>query len=331
MSRALPWIVVLLGTFIAIRIGLGTFRARPYRLPPGFAYGHGLLEADEINIDTKFAARVAAVYVREGDVVRAGQVLVSMASPDLDAQRRSAEAQVEEAVRLVDEDSASLIQQESALHLARVELERYRQLRAQDFVTQEDLDQRQQTLDAATATVTAMIARVQEAQQAREASAQTLEVLRVDLADDTLRAPRDGRVLYQIAYVGEVLPAGSRVLTMLDGTSVYMDIYLRTLAATRVRLGADGRIVLDGDPEHPIPAFVSYLASQAQFTPKTVETKTERDSLMFRVTVRIDRRVLRTRSAEVHPGLPGVAYVRLDSSVAWPSPTQLRAVLQSSR
>ena len=70
---------------------------------------------------------------------------------------------------------------------------------------------------------------------------------------------------------------------MLDTSYVYMDVYLPTADAGRVRLGSEARIVLDAYPDHVIPANVAFIASQAQFTPKTVETKDERDKLMFRI------------------------------------------------
>jgi HlyD family secretion protein len=76
--------------------------------------------------------------------------------------------------------------------------------------------------------------------------------------------------------------------------------------------------VLDAYPTHPIPAKVAFLSSQAQFTPKTVETKDERDKLMFRIRVRIDPERLATRADIVRSGLPGVAYVRTDPNAAWP-------------
>jgi HlyD family secretion protein len=67
-----------------------------------------------------------------------------------------------------------------------------------------------------------------------------------------------------------------------------------------------------------IPAKVVFIASQAQFTPKTVETKDERDKLMFRIRVRIDPERLRGRAEIVRSGLPGVAYVRTDPAIDWP-------------
>ena len=91
-----------------------------------------------------------------------------------------------------------------------------------------------------------------------------------------------------------------------------MDIYLPTEQAGKVRFGADARIVLDAYPNVAIPAKVSFIASQAQFTPKIVETQNERDKLMFRIRVRIDPDRLRGRADIVRSGLPGVAYVLAD-------------------
>ena len=140
--------------------------------------------------------------------------------------------------------------------------------------------------------------------------------------DNTLVAPRDGPIEYRVANVGEVLAAGGKVFTMLDASYVYMDIYLPTPEAGRIRIGSEARIVLDAYPDHVIPAKVVYVASQAQFTPKTVETKTERDKLMFRIRVRIDPDRLRGREALVRSGLPGLAYVRTDTATVWPANLQ---------
>ncbi|HYM72868.1 MAG TPA: HlyD family efflux transporter periplasmic adaptor subunit, partial [Stellaceae bacterium] len=142
------------------------------------------------------------------------------------------------------------------------------------------------------------------------------------IADNALVAPREGRIQYRVANVGEVLGAGGKVFTMLDTSYVYMDIYLPTAEAGRIRLGSDARIVLDAYPAHPIPAKVAFIATQAQFTPKTVETTDEREKLMFRIRVRIDPERLRTRTELVRSGLPGIAYVRTDPAAAWP--VQLR-------
>jgi HlyD family secretion protein len=80
--------------------------------------------------------------------------------------------------------------------------------------------------------------------------------------------------------------------------------------------------VVDAYPKVAIPAKVLFIATQAQFTPKTVETQTERDKLMFRVRVRIDADWLRGRTDAVSSGLPGVAYVLTDAATKWPASLQ---------
>ena len=101
-----------------------------------------------------------------------------------------------------------------------------------------------------------------------------------------------------------------------------MDVYLPTAEAGKVKLGTDARIVLDALPNVAIPAKVAFVATQAQFTPKTVEVKDERDKLMFRVRVKIDPERLKARGDAVRSGLPGVAYIKYNSSLPWPDTLQ---------
>ena len=130
--------------------------------------------------------------------------------------------------------------------------------------------------------------RVAAAERLLEANQHDVGLYTVNINDNDLVAPRDGRLQYRLANIGEVLPAGGKVFTMLDISYVYMDIYLPTLESGKIKVGTDARILLDAYPNVPIPAKVSFIASQAQFTPKTVETQSERDKLMFRIRVRID-------------------------------------------
>jgi len=322
--RWLPLLFGVVAASLVVRAGVRWWQGRQSALPAGIVYGNGRLEADEIDVDTKFAGRVAQLYASEGDLVHAGQLVARMDTRDLEASRRAALAQVAQADRLVDEMQANLQQQRSQLALAAKELDRYRELVARDFVDRETFDQRQQAFDAATASLSAADAKLQQALQSREAARQLAQVLDVNIRDDSLVAPRDARIQYRIANLGEVLPAGGKVFTMLDATSVYMDIYLPTRDAGRVRVGADSRIVLDAAPQQPIAARVSYLATEAQFTPKAVETQSDRDKLMFRVKLRIDSTALRGAEGDVRVGLPGVGYVRVDSAVAWPARLQGR-------
>jgi HlyD family secretion protein len=291
-------------------------------LPPGIAWGNGRIDADEIDIDTKFAGRIAEMLADEGDMVKAGQIVARMDTQDLAASLRKAEAQVQQAQKAIDEANANVVQQTSQVLLAKQQMDRATSLAQEGYQTKEVVDQRQQQLDGANAALIAAQARVSESQHALEASTHDVELNRVNIADNTLVAPRDGRIQYRIANIGEVLPAGGKVFAMLDISYVYMDVYLPTQEAGKVKIGADARIVLDAYPNVAIPAKVSFIATQAQFTPKAVETKSERDKLMFRIRVRIDPERLRARADSVRSGLPGVAYLRLDPAVAWPPQLQ---------
>jgi len=287
-------------------------------LPPGIAYGNGRLEADEINIDTKYAGRIAEILADEGDLVKAGQVVARMDTRDIAASLKKAEAQVSQARRAVDEANANVTQQKTQVLLAQQEFDRAAVLVQKGFQTKEVLDQRQQQLDGADAALSAAALRVIEFEHALDAATHDVELYNVQIADNTLVAPRDGRIQYRIANIGEVLQAGGHVFAMLDTSYVYMDVYLPTQQAGKVKYGADARVVVDAYPKVAIPAKVLFIATQAQFTPKTVETQTEREKLMFRVRVRIDADWLRGRTDAVSSGLPGVAYVLTDAATKWP-------------
>ena len=214
------------------------------------------------------------------------------------------------------------MQQTTQVTLAQQQFDRTTTLVARGYATNELLDQRRQALQGAIAALTAANDRVGEAERAIDAATHDAELYKVNIADNTLVAPRDGRIQYRIANIGEVLPAGGRVFTMLDIAYVYMDIYLPTNEAGKVKMGDDARITLDAVPDVAIPAKVAFIATQAQFTPKTVETKDERDKLMFRIRVKIDPERLRARAERVRSGLPGVGYVKFDPAVDWPAKLQ---------
>ena len=177
-------------------------------------------------------------------------------------------------------------------------------------------------MNGAIAALNAANDRVGEADRAIDAATHDAELYKVNIADNTLDAPRDGRIQYRIANVGEVLPAGGRVFTMLDILYVYMDIYLPTSEAGKVRIGSDARIMLDAVPDVAIPAKVAFIATQAQFTPKTVETKDERDKLMFRIRVKIDPERLRARAPSSEKRATRRRLRQVRSAVDWPPKLQ---------
>jgi HlyD family secretion protein len=312
--RAL-WALVLL----LVGAGVAFWRLHPRpTLPPGFASGNGRLEADEIDIDTKFAGRIAELRVDEGDMVKAGQVVAVMDTRDLQAELKQNQQLVQQDQRMLEQAKANYASEQAIVKFDQQEVARSSYLVPRGYATQETLDLQTQNLNKDLGTLNADEDAIGAAQHALDAATHQVEFYAVEIADDQLFAPKDGPIEYRVANVAEVLPAGGKIFTMLDASYVYMDIYLPTEEAGRIRIGSDARIVLDAYPNHVIPAKVVFIASQAQFTPKMVETKDERDKLMFRIRVRIDPQRLEGREAIVRTGLPGVAYVRTSETANWP-------------
>jgi len=172
------------------------------QLPPGFASGNGRLESDEIDIETKFAGRIAKLLVDEGDMVTAGQVVATMDTRDLQASLKKSEALVSQAERALDEARANLAQQQTQVTLAQQELDRTSVLVPRGFATVELPDQRRQQMNAAVAAQNAANHKVAETQHALNAATHDVELYRVNILDNTLVAPREGRIQYRVANFG---------------------------------------------------------------------------------------------------------------------------------
>lgn len=315
-------------------------------LPEGLATGNGRIEAVEIDIATKTPGRIEEIQVDEGDFVEPGTVLGRMDTEVLEAESREAQAQLAEAKSSLDAArsgvemrlslkasfEAVVAQRDAELNLASKKFYRAEKLLSAKTISREDFDTEQagyfgaraalsaaqanvSASDAAIATGKADVIRAEAAVKAAEAK---IERIRAELRDSVLTSPRQGRVQYRVAQPGEVLPAGGKVLNMIDVNDVFMTFFLPTAAAGRLTLGAEARVVLDAAPQYVIPARVSYVADVAQFTPKSVETREEREKLTFRIKVRIEHDVLHKYVKRVKTGLPGVAYVRVDESIPWP-------------
>jgi HlyD family secretion protein len=318
----------------------------------GFVSGNGRIEATEIDIATKLAGRVQDIMVNEGDFVQEGQPLAQMQIDVLDAQRNEARAQSRQAVTAVASAEAQLAarqsdtvaaaaivgQRESDLDAAQRRLARTEKLTHEGASPIQELDDDRAHVQGAAAAVSAAKAQVSASESAIKAaqaevvgagsgvtaSEATIARVEADIQDSLLKSPRDGRVQYRIAQPGEVLAGGGKVLNLVDLGDVYLTFFLPETAVGKVALGSDVHIVLDAAPQYVIPAKVSYVASTAQFTPKTVETASERQKLMFRVKAQISRELLQKNLKLVKTGLPGVAWLKLDPQAKWPANLEIK-------
>lgn len=293
-------------------------RLRGDTMPDGIVKTNGRIEATQVDVASKYAGRLAEVTVREGEEVTAGQVVARISSPEYEAQSRAAQAQVLRARQALAEAEALIAQRKSDQMLARTDAERGKELVAKGYLSKQVDDQRSAKAEAADAALRAAQAQRDQAQFAIRASEADAEQIKAILVDLVLLAPRSGRVQYQLARSGEVVAAGSRVVTILDLSDVYMTIYLPAGPAGQLALGDEARIILDPVPQYVIPATVSFVAADAQFTPKAVETAEEREKLVFRAKLQLDRDLLAKYHRQVKTGVRGLGFVRSSPSAKWP-------------
>ncbi|MDY0873931.1 HlyD family secretion protein [Dongia rigui] len=284
----------------------------------GFAVANGRIEVERVAVATKYAGRVAEILVDEGDLVKKGDVVARMDTAELQAELAEAEAGQRQAEQGIDQAQAEIGIRKADLALAEIELTRASTLQKKDAGTAAEVDRRRAQRDVAVAALKGAEAGVEDARAATLAAAARVARLATVIADMDLKAPTDGRVEYRLVKAGEVLAAGGQVATLLDLADVHMVVFFPTSVAGRVGIGSEARIVLDAAPEFVVPAKVSFVAAEAQFTPKFVETKTERDKLTYRIKVAIDHALLVKYRDYVKAGLTGNAYLKVEADAAWP-------------
>lgn len=309
--------------------------------------GNGRIEATEINISSKLSGQLEEILVQEGDFVELGQVLARIKVSALEAQLRevqaeqrqaqdgiaTAEAQV--AMRISEKAAAAAMveQRETELVAAKNRLARTEILAKDGAVSKQQLDDERADVKSVAAVLSAARAQVDSAQSAIVAARSqvssahsqvdaikaTIERINFDIEDAQLKAPLKARVQFLVAQPGEMISAGGRVMNLIDLSDVYMTFFLPETVAGRIAIGTEVRIVLDAAKNVVIPAKVSFVADTAQFTPKTVETESERQKLMFRIKAKIDPVLLQKYIQQVKTGLPGVAYIKIDENAPWPA------------
>ena len=349
---------IIISLLVIASIGMAWYLIKTYKEEaiyrnPAFASGNGRLEATEINIAAKLAGKIEQVLVNEGDYVKAGQTLTQMQTNTLNAELAQANATIKVREAELEQAKAQLQVEEAALAASKASLaakvstynnaksryERSKELMEKDVTSRQtfendeavfqsaganvdsakaDIQNAEANVQSVEAAIISDKAAVQKAQAAILAAKADADRIQADIDDSTLTAPIDGRIQYRISEVGEVLNSGGRVLNLVDLTDVYLTFFVPEETAGKIALGADARIVLDAMDDVAIPATISYVASVAQFTPKSVETRVEREKLMFRVKAKIDPALLKQYVEYVKTGIPGVAWVRLDDNEPWP-------------
>jgi len=285
--------------------------------------GIGTVEVREYDIAPQVPARVLRVLADEGDVVRAGDTLVTLSQSTTRADLAGGEARLQAAEAALREAragprSAEIQRAEAELRVAEAEadrtardLERVRPLAAAGTVSRQTLDAAQAAAAAARGRRGAASESLRllrqgtrperlEAARAEVASARAaLAALRAVAEDLVLTAQVDGTIVSRNADPGEVVPAGRSVLTLAQAGEPYVWVYVGTRELPRIRRGQRAAARLDGYPDRPIPGAVVAVSPEAEFTPRVALTERERADLMFGVKV-----ALTDTTGLLHPGLP---------------------------
>lgn len=258
------------------------------RSEAGFLRTSGRIEGTEYQAATKVAGKVTDYNIEEGQAVQAGAQIAVIDSLQLGA--------------LVFEARAYKRKAEANLTYAESELARYGQLLKDNVIAQQQYDEAKNRCQTAAEDVRAANAAIQK--------------LDVDLADTKIVAPVSGVVATKVIQAGEVVSAGTPLITIINLDDLYLKTYLPTELAGQVALGAAAKIYPDALPKQAFDATVSKISEKAEFTPKNVETKSQRANLVFEVKLK----VAGNPDHRLKPGMPAEALIRLDQDRAWPAP-----------
>mgnify|MGYP002266568296 CR=1 FL=1 len=309
-------------SIVVIMIGVILFFWKDYMEPSqefeGIASGNGRIETTQVDITAKYGGRVTDIYVQEGDIVKKGQLLVKVDAKELAAQLKVALSGIEQARQNTNYAQAIVSQRESELKLKEKNFLRSKFLYKSKSIPLINFEQDETAFQTAKAALSASKAQVTNFEASVNAAKAQVEAIEVRLDENKLYAPVSGRVLYRLIEPGEMVGSGGKVLSVLRLTDTFMTIFLPTSQVGLIDIGSEARIVLDAGPNVSIPAKVSFISPEAQFTPKEIETASEREKLMFRVKVKIDATLLKKHIEKIKTGLPGMAYVRMDNTQPWP-------------
>ncbi|GJJ79968.1 HlyD family secretion protein [Pasteurella canis] len=298
---------------IAIGIGFYWHQYHQKTEPTKFAHSNGRLEFSRLDIASLYAGKIDQVFVTEGEYVTKDTLLVSLSSDTLQAQVDTAEARKLQTQQVVKRTLAQIEAQQQQLKTAQLDLDNATQLRHNKLISQTELEKRLALRDVAKANLHALEIATTEAEAAvAQANAQLVQVKSM-LNDLQIKAPKAGRVEYKLVDNGHVIPAGHKVVSLLDLTDASMNIFLPAPIVNQIPLNTEARIVFDG-LDAVFPARVTYVAAEAQFTPKFVETDTEREKLMFKVKLQIPNDIAQQYANYLKGGMTGNGFVRINTT-----------------
>jgi HlyD family secretion protein len=303
---------------------------------------NGRLEAPSVDVAPKVTGRVVEVLVREGDRVKAGDLLMRLDIGEtaiaVDASRAAVEAAEARARDLaagnrpqdIRAAEAQVADRRAAVDLAKRELERQQFLLSRKVGTERDVDRAKTELERAQAAL--QVAENQfklakegfrpfQKQQARDEITRAQAQLRQSqtlASESELRSPGDAIVLHRLVEPGQLLAAGTPGLTLAFTTRLYVRTFIPETKLGVVRQGQPAEVTVDAFPGRTFPARISEISMDAEFTPKAVETRNERINLVYGAKADLDA----GWKEPLVPGQPAEVIVHVQAQPAPPQQSQ---------
>ncbi len=269
--------------------------------------GNGRVEAREVAVSAKFGGKIVELKVNEGDYVKKDQLLAVIDSRALEADIEAQKAKSNEILKQISAVDAEINATNSDITFYTKELNRTKALIKQNFASQLELDKNNNALDKTKAKLNSLIANKNSLQASYKSLLATIKAQEINLSDMKIYSPINGVVLYKLVENGEMISNGSRMFIMYNPDDLYMTIYMPSENAGQVKLGEKATVKLDAYKNKTFPATITFIADNAEFTPKEVETQKERQKLVFRVKLTFDD----NSNREAKPGMPGDGYIEI--------------------
>jgi HlyD family secretion protein len=305
---------------VLVAAGLGVWRlffAAP-TLPPGVLAVSGRIEGDDSAISPKTSGRIRAISVREGDQVQAGDVVAVLDDEQVRAREQQAEAAVRQAEARLAAAQAQLAQAEASHAQAKWDRDAFTRLYERELVAEQQARQAQNTERTQAAAVVAADRQIGAAHADAERARALLDEARANRKDLNVVAPFTGTVATRTAEPGEVVTAGTPVITLIDLQRVYLRGFIPEGQIGRVRVGQPARVFLDSAPKTPVEAVVMRIDPQATFTPENVYFREERVKQVVGVKL-----LLRGAAGFAKPGMPADGQILVEGTT-WPEPRTRR-------
>lgn len=323
--------ILLLVLLITVALVVGIFYFNNRQTPATNSVRiSGNIEVTDVEISFKIPGRVVERLVSEGETVKAGQTVARLDSQDLAqevAQRRAqaAAAQAGLAELTAGSRPEEIAQTQAVLERtqadgerARVEYDRQKKLFEREVISTREYDQAKTAFDAAEARIReakeiVTLARkgprkerIDQGRATLEQTKQALALAETRLGYSSLVSPLSGIVLSENVEPGEYVSPGTPVITVGDLNRVYLRGYIHEADLGRVKVGQKVRITTDTFPGKSYEGQISFIAPQAEFTPKNIQTQKERVKLVYRIKVEVPNPRM-----ELKPGMPADAEILL--------------------